>query len=225
MFEDITEYLTRLRDFTKIKLLYIIRKTLIPLLSADNDENNYVYKDAEMIACATILERGTIAAADEDGLALHATNMPWDSNALIYQRVVYVVMQNKIWTHPVWKFTDVQRRSNVGSVVYWICYNKILGQSMVDNMDSKLLSDIQALVYRGESRNGTFEKYEAMHVAFNNKGQWLVAFVSTIIDERILIDAFTAGITGHALDVVKANFMARPELVSDFYAVSKCYDD
>ena len=149
MFEDITEYLTRLRDFTKIKLLYIIRKTLIPLLSADNDENNYVYKDAEMIACATILERGTIAAVDEAGLALQATNGSWDSNALIDQRVVYVVMQTIFGTQPVWQFTAGQRQLKLDSIVYWICYIKLLRQSMVYNMDSNLLSYIQALTYQG----------------------------------------------------------------------------
>ena len=42
-----------------------------------------------------------------------------------------------------------------------------------------------------------------------------------MIYERILIDAFTDGITDPALDVVKANFMARPELVGDFDAVDK----
>ena len=96
---------------------------------------------------------------------------------------------------------------------------------MVDNMASNLFYDIQALTYRGESINGTFEKCEAMHVAFHNKGQGLVAFEFNIIDERILIDAFTAGITDPDLYVVKANVIARPKLVGDFYAVAKCYGD
>ena len=60
-----------------------------------------------------------------------------------------------------------------------------------------------------------------MHVALHNKGQGLVAFGFTMNDERILIDAFTAGIADPDLDVVKANVMARPELVGDFDAVSK----
>ena len=46
-----------------------------------------------------------------------------------------------------------------------------------------------------------------------------------MIYEGILIDAFTVGITDPVLDVVKANVMARLELVGDFYAVSKCYGD
>ena len=46
-----------------------------------------------------------------------------------------------------------------------------------------------------------------------------------MIGEPIRIDVFTAGITDHALDVVKANVMDRPELVGDFDAVSKCYGD
>ena len=83
MFEEIREYLTCLRGFTKIKLLYIIRKTLIPSFSANDDETNYVDKDAEMIARAPILERGTRAAADGAVLALQATNGPWYSNAPI----------------------------------------------------------------------------------------------------------------------------------------------
>ena len=44
-----------------------------------------------------------------------------------------------------------------------------------------------------------------------------------MIDERILIDEFTAGITDPALDVVKANVVARPELVGDFDSIAKCY--
>ena len=96
---------------------------------------------------------------------------------------------------------------------------------MVDNMASNLLSDIQALMYWGESSNGTFEKYESMHVPFHNKGQGLVAFGFTMFYECILNDAFTAGITDPALDVVKANVMARPELVGDFDVVAKCYGD
>ena len=92
-FEEIREYLTRLCGFTKIQHLYIICKTLIPPLSADDDETNYVDKDAEMIARAPILKRGTIAADDEAGLDLQATNGTWDLNALIDQRVVYIVMQ------------------------------------------------------------------------------------------------------------------------------------
>ena len=40
---------------------------------------------------------------------------------------------------------------------------------MIDNMASNLLYDIQAVTYRVESRNGSFEKYKAMHVAFYNK--------------------------------------------------------
>ena len=44
-FEDIREYLTRLRGFTKIQLMYIIRKTLIPPILDDDDETNYVDKD------------------------------------------------------------------------------------------------------------------------------------------------------------------------------------
>ena len=92
-------------------------------------------------------------------------------------------------------------------------------------MASNLLSNIQALTYRVESRNGTFEKYKAMHVVLHNKGQGLVAFGFTMIDERILIDAFTAGITDPALDMVKFNFMASPELVGDFDAVSKFNSD
>ena len=57
-------------------------------------------KDAEIISRAPILERGMIAADDEAGLDLQATNMPWDSNALIDQRVVYVVMKFIFGTHP-----------------------------------------------------------------------------------------------------------------------------
>ena len=94
---------------------------------------------------------------------------------------------------------------------------------MFDNMASNLLSNIQAFTYRGSSRNNTFENYEAMHVVLHNKGRVLVAFGFTMIDERILIDAFTVGITDPALDVVKANVMARPELVGDFDVVAKCY--
>ena len=56
-------------------------------------------KDAEMIACTPILARGMISAADEDGLALQATNGQWDSNALIDQRLFYVVMQ-VFWSTP-----------------------------------------------------------------------------------------------------------------------------
>ena len=100
MFEDIRKYLTRRRGFTKIQLLYIICKTRIKLLSAGDDETNYLDKDAEMIAHALILDRGTIAAADEAGLALQATNGPWYSNTLIDQRVVYVVMQTLFWNTP-----------------------------------------------------------------------------------------------------------------------------
>ena len=76
--------------------MYIIRKTLIPPLSADDDETNYVDTDAEMIVRAPILNRGKIVASDEAGLALHAKNWPWDFNALIDQRVMYVVMQKKL---------------------------------------------------------------------------------------------------------------------------------
>ena len=79
-------------------------------------------------------------------------------------------MQKMFGTHPVCQFTAGQRQTKLGSVVYWICYNKLLGKSMVDNMASNLLSDIQDLTYRGESMNSTFEKYEAMHVALHNKG-------------------------------------------------------
>ena len=50
--------------------MYIICKTLIPPLSANDDDTNYMDKDVEMIAYAPILERGTIAAANEAGLAL-----------------------------------------------------------------------------------------------------------------------------------------------------------
>ena len=46
-----------------------------------------------------------------------------------------------------------------------------------------------------------------------------------MIDEHILIAAFTADITDPALDVVKSNVMARPEFVGDFDAVAKCYGD
>ena len=134
MFEEIREYLTRLRGFTKIQLLYIIRKIHIPPLSSNDDETNYMDNYAEMIAHVPILERGAIAAADEVCLALQNTNGPWNSNAIIDQRVGYVVMQNIFGTHHLWKFTAGQRRSKLGSVVYWICYNKLLGQSMVDNM-------------------------------------------------------------------------------------------
>ena len=57
--------------------MYIIRKTLIKMLSADDDETNYVDRDAEMIARAPILKRGTISVAYEAGLDLQATNWPW----------------------------------------------------------------------------------------------------------------------------------------------------
>ena len=88
-------------------------------------------------------------------------------------------------------------------------------------MASNLLSEIQALKYRRESRNGTFEKYEAMHVALHNKRRGLVSFRFTMIDERILIDAFTAGIADPDLDVMKANATSRPEIVGDFDSVTK----
>ena len=81
---------------------------------------------------------------------------------------------------------------------------------MVEKTASNIFSDIQALTYRGETRKGNFEKYEAMHVALHNKWRGLAAFGFTMIDERILIDAFMAGITDLALDVVKENVMDRP---------------
>ena len=132
MFEEIREYLTSLRGFTKIQLPYIICNTLIPPLSANVDETNYVNKDAEMIVCAPILEKVTISAANEDDLDLQATNGLLDLNELIDQRVVYVVMPKTIGTHPVWKFTAGQRRSKLCSVAYWICYNTLLGKGMVE---------------------------------------------------------------------------------------------
>ena len=64
-----------------------------------------------------------------------------------------------------------------------------------------------------------------MHVALHNKGRGLVAFGFTMIDERILIDAFMAGITDPDLNVVKANFMASPAHVGDFDSVSNYYGD
>ena len=76
--------------------MYIIRKTLIPTFSDDDDETNYVDNYMEMIARAPILERGTIEATDEAVLALQATNGSWDLKSLIDQRVVYFVMQNKL---------------------------------------------------------------------------------------------------------------------------------
>ena len=144
MFEDIREYLTCLFGFIKIQLLYIIRNTLIPPLSSDDDETNYVDKNAEMISRAPILDRCTIAATDKAGLALQATNEPLDLNAVIYQRLVYVFMQTVFGTHPVWQFTAGQCQSKIGIFVYWFCHNNILGKSMVNNMASNLLSDIQA---------------------------------------------------------------------------------
>ena len=92
-------------------------------------------------------------------------------------------------------------------------------------MASNLLSNIQALKYRRELRNGNFEKYKAMHEALHNKGRGIVAFAFTMIHECILIDACMASITDPSLDVVKANVMARPEIVNDFGAVAKCYGD
>ena len=64
-----------------------------------------------------------------------------------------------------------------------------------------------------------------MHVVLHNKGRGLVSFGFTMIDERILNDAFTDGITDPSIDVVKANVMARPELVGGFDAVANCYDN
>ena len=81
--------------------MHIICKTFIPPLSADDDETNYVDKDADMIARAPILKRGTIEAVDEAGLALQATNRQWDLNSLIDHRVVYVVIQTIFGTKPV----------------------------------------------------------------------------------------------------------------------------
>ena len=92
---------------------------------------------------------------------------------------------------------------------------------MVDDMNSNLLSDIQALMYRGESRNSNFEKYEEMHVVLHNKGLGLVDFGFTMINDCILIDTFTADITDPDLDVVKANVMDRHELVGAFDGVAK----
>ena len=46
-----------------------------------------------------------------------------------------------------------------------------------------------------------------------------------MIDEHILIDAFTDGINDPALDLVTANFMTRPEFVGYFYAVANCGGD
>ena len=62
-----------------------------------------------------------------------------------------------------------------------------------------------------------------MYIVLHNKGRGLVAFGFTMFDGRILIDAFTDGITDPYLDVVKANVMDRLELVGDFDAVAKCY--
>ena len=71
-------------------------------------------------ARAPILKRGTIAAANEAGLVLQATNGPWDSNALIDQRVVYVVMQT-ILEHTLYEnslLANVSRSLEVLSIVY-----------------------------------------------------------------------------------------------------------
>ena len=58
---------------------------------------------------------------------------------------------------------------------------------MADNMAYNLLSDIQVLTYREESRNGNFDKYEAMHVALHKKVRGLVAFGFTMIDKASLL--------------------------------------
>jgi hypothetical protein len=79
-----------------------------------------------------------------------------------------------------------------------------------------ILGQLQALKYKDDRRNFTFDKYVQLHMQQHNLHADLADYGNAPLSENLKILWFKEGITDRSFEVVKMNVIASPERYATF---------
>ena len=194
VFKQLDSILRKSRGNSGIPLAYCVRKDTEPTMDPAEGWDSY---DDEMIA------RAPIKTADGKfhPQFIRDNNEVWDIIAELTSKQECYVQAEK---------DDALKRRN-GRLAYWNLFNHYCGTSDAANRVSNARALLSSLVYHGETKRFTFEKYIALHTEQHNIINSLKETPEGGIDELAKVQLFYDGILDPKLESVKPQLFANEE--------------
>ena len=142
-----------------------------------NPESPYVMIDAELTACALILQHNLTHAQLAWPLDHLKEYGPFDPIFVRDSAKVYDILHlswgtSQPWTHA----RSVAAKTKNGRKAFRVLHTHLLGGQQLVTSGSAIMTRLQSLQYEGDRRNFDFNKYIALHVAGHNNHDDLGAY-------------------------------------------------
>jgi hypothetical protein len=228
-------HLAKCRDTTGLPLKYVIRPQLkgphdVPEDGPedpppfDDHDSPYVMIDAELTACAPILQHDLTHAQLARPLDYLEEHGPFDPTFVQDLAKVYNILHTTWGTSQPWTHArSAAAKTQNGRKAFRVLHTHLLGGQQLVTSGSAIMTRLQLLQYDGDRRNFDFNKYVALHVAGHNDHNDLGEYGVELLTKSLKIVWFQKSITGKSLNTVRASILAAPASYTTFTAVQEAY--
>ena len=199
IFELLIEHISKFRGKeTMVSLGYVIRTEATVVASVDDPLTNYSDMDAQQIARCPIF-MGTSTTIKEP--SFQAENAQ-----------VWTILHDIFCTTPTYQYMKRFAKTKDGRGAFLALIDTYLGKMNTNLLASKYEKERDNLIYTGDKRNFTFQKYIDKHVEFYNILQGLKEHGYHGVDDDTRVRKFVEGVKTPLLDVPCSRCSGKPGL-------------
>ena len=223
-FEWVHEQLEHCRGVNGVPLAYVTRPDLIPKRDADDPAGRYPSLDAEMIACAPILDnrnedpdqpKSAILALEEGG--------PYCATFRIDMVTCWNILYEMFGSTSAWIHGQVTKKEKNGRKLFRILFEHYLGADHVGHLATKMETRLATLTYRGEQKNWNWASYTDAHIEQHTIATNLKQYGYAGLDERSKVRHLLGGINDEGVNPVVCQVLALKESDKTFDSVAKLF--
>jgi hypothetical protein len=212
-FETLDDHIKQRRtDGLKISLGYLTRKDSAVPPEATDPRTNYVTLEDEHIARCPHTMIDPVTGDIVPTPYYHEDN-----------KKLWLILADIFRNTHSYPFMKGFARAKDGRGAYNALFQHYLGPNNTMNLASKAEADMSKLRYTGESKRFTFEKYITGHKDCHNVFDGLVQYGYAGMDEPTRVRRFISGINHSALNSVKVQVFATPDIAISFEKTVNLY--
>jgi hypothetical protein len=239
-FNQMRQYLRKIRSKTSgIPLDYVILPTLkgpwdLPD-AVDPDPppfgekgTPYVSIDHELVTQAPILSIALGTNALKQPIAKLESDGPFERSFIADSATVYDILHTVWGKSSWWTHCKPFEKTKNDRQAYRTLHLQLLGGPRVVATGDAIIHKIQALVYEGDWRHFTFDKYVQLHIDQHNLHLDLFEYGVAALPESMKILWFQQGIKDKSMEPIKASIVAQTSnpdstTYTTFQAVQEAY--
>ena len=239
-FNQMRLHLRKIRSKTTgVPLEYVVRTTLKgPYDFPDAEEADpapygerdspYVSIDHELVSRAPILDIAMSEAALRQSLAALESKGPFERSFIADSSTVYDILHTVWGKSSWWTHCKPFEKTKNGRQAFRTLHLQLLGGHRVVTTGDAIVLKIQGLVYDGDRRHFTFDKYVQLHIDQHNLHNDLSEYGVAPLAENMKILWFQQGIKDKSMEPIKATIVAQTSspdntTYTTFQAVQESY--